>query len=107
METLYLRPTSMALEPQLSDEPDPDEAGGAADPGGPIELDICADSPLRIESTADGGLRITCWRLDGRSRMVTMLLRFTPAAAANLIGGLYRAVQAGAVNVDEQDPPPH
>jgi hypothetical protein len=98
---------TIAPERRLGDNTEPDETGAPAAPEGPIELDIHADSPLRIESTPDGGLRITCYRLDGRSRMVTMQLRFTPGAAANLIGGLYRAVQSGAVSADEEEPPPH
>jgi hypothetical protein len=97
----------IAPERHLCDDSDPARKSGADAPAGAIELDICADSPLRIESTPDGGLRITCYRLEERSRMVTMQLRFTPAAAANLIGGLYRAVQTGAVSADEELPPPH
>lgn len=98
---------TLSPERRLSDNTDPDEPAAAAAPTNPIELDICADSPLRIETTPDGGLHITCYRLDGRAHMVTMLLRFTPAAAANLIGGLYRALQSGAVSADAEEPPPH
>lgn len=97
----------IAPERLLCDESSPAEKGAAGAPADAIELDICADSPVRIESTPDGGLNITCYRLEERSRMVTMLLRFTPAAAANLIGGLYRAVQSGAVSADEEESPPH
>lgn len=100
----------IAIAPErrlMSDGSAPAEDGAPAASPEAIELDICADSPLRIESTADGGLHITCFRLDGGRRMLAMRLRFTPAAAANLIGGLYRAVQAGAVSADEDDPPPH
>jgi len=94
-------------ERHVCDGSDPKEKGPGTAPPDAIELDICADSPLRIESTPDGGLRITCYRLEEHSRMVTMRLRFTPAAAANLIGGLYRAVQSGVVSADEEEPPPH
>ena len=97
----------IAPERHLCDESDPSKKGAAGAPADAIELDICADSPLRIESAPDGGLTITCYRLEEHSRMVTMRLRFTPAAAANLIGGLYRAVQSGAVSADEEEPPPH
>ena len=97
----------IAPERHLCEKSDPAEQGGPDAQADAIELDICADSPLRIESTPDGGLRITCYRLEEHSRMVTMRLRFTPAAAANLIGGLYRAVQSGAVSADEDEPPPH
>ncbi len=97
-----------APERPLHDETDPAENGAPRAPAEAIELDIRADSPVRIEAMPDGGLNITCYRLDeDRSRMVTMLLRFTPAAAANLIGGLYRAVQSGAMSVDEEEPPTH
>jgi hypothetical protein len=96
-----------ASERLLCDESDPAEERAPAAPPDAIELDICADSPVRIETTPEGGLNITCYRLEERSRMVTMRLRFTPAAAANLIGGLYRAVQSGALNADEDEPPTH
>ena len=98
---------TMTQEQPSSDAADPPEHGAPASPPEAIELDICADSPLRIESTPDGGLCITCYRIDGRSRMLTMRLRFTPAAAANLIGGLYRAVQSGAMCADDDESPPH
>ena len=88
----------------MCDEADRAETGPPVEA---IELDICADSPVRIEAMPDGGLNITCYRLEDHSRMVTMLLRFTPGAAANLIGGLYRAVQSGAVSADQEDAPPH
>lgn len=97
-----------APERPLCDESDPAEKGAPRAPADAIELDIRADSPVRIEAMPDGGLNITCYRLDeDSSRMVTMLLRFTPAAAANLIGGLYRAVQSGAMSADEEEPPTH
>jgi len=98
---------TIAPERFLCDESDPADPGAADAQADAIELDICADSPVRIESMHDGGLRITCYRLEEQSRMVTMRLRFTPAAAANLIGGLYRAVQSGAVSADADEPPPH
>ena len=97
----------IAPERRLCDESDPAETRAPGAPADAIELDICADSPVRIETTPDGGLNITCYRLEERSRMVTMCLRFTPAAAANLIGGLYRAVQSGALSADEDEPPTH
>ena len=101
---------AVAQERHVNETFEPDDSDSPA--GAPIEqqveVDICADSPLRIETTPDGGLHITCYRLDGREQMVTMLLRFTPGAAANLIGGLYRAVQSGAVSLgDEEEPPAH
>ena len=97
----------IAPERALRDESDPTRKGAAGAPADALELDLCADSPVRIETTPDGGLNITCYRLEDHSRMVTMQLRFTPAAAANLIGGLYRAVQSGAISADEEEPPPH
>jgi hypothetical protein len=99
---------AVAQEAHVTDSSDPDDVDiPASPPTGQVEIDICADSPLRIETTPDGGLHITCYRLDGRQQMVAMLLRFTPGAAANLIGGLYRAVQDGEVSLGEDEPPSH
>ncbi|TFZ02526.1 hypothetical protein EZ313_14795 [Ramlibacter henchirensis] len=96
----------VAQERHLSDISDPDDS--PVDPAiDQIEVDICADSPLRIESMPDGGLHITCYQLVGQQELVAMLLRFTPEAAANLIGGLYRAIEAGEIGLRGEEPPPH
>lgn len=95
---------AFALERYVCESFDPEERDPLSAPFGQIEIDLTADTPLRIETTPEGGLHVTYYRLIG-GELVATLLRFTPGAAANLMGGLYRALQAGEPRTGGELPP--
>ena len=61
--------------------------------------------PLRIALTADGGLNLAVYRLAAdASQVEAVRLDFSPEAAASLMGGLYKLVQAGALRGEDSGP---
>lgn len=94
----------IALERYVNELPEPDDEI-VPGPFGQIEIEIGADTPMQIETTLEGGVTLTYHRMIC-GELVSTALRFSPSAAANLVGGLYRALQSGRLDPGSEGEPP-